>query len=283
MKFNGSLAWQEGMNAISANRSVLAPVAGVFFLLPALASVWFMSDVQMALMDSLQDPEKAKRLVEGIGAGTWLTGIVSTLLQMAGFMALLSLFRDDGRPTVGQAIGSAFTGLPTLIAAMILSFFGFFFATTLVFSLVAILGAAAAPVGFVLALMAMAVMVYIPVKLSLTMPVIVIEKVGNPLAALTRSWRLTKGNSLRLFGFYLLLLIGYVVISAVVISVLGVLLGIGQFTSDSLVPGSAALIAMGLASGLVGAAVSVLFSAILASIHRQLAGPSTGAIAQTFL
>ncbi|MEN9932118.1 MAG: hypothetical protein RIS17_691 [Pseudomonadota bacterium] len=283
MKFNGSLAWQEGINAIGANRSVLAPVAGVFFLLPALASVWFMSDVQMALMGSLDDPEKAKRLVEGIGAGTWLTGIVSTLLQMAGFMALLSLFRDDGRPTVGQAIGSAFTGLPTLIGAMIVSFIGFFFATFLIFSVVAVLGAAAPPLGFVLGLIAMAVMVYIPVKLSLTMPVIVIEKVGNPVSALARSWRLTKGNSLRLFGFYLLLLIGYVVISAVVISVLGVLLGIGQFTSDSLMPGSAALIAMGLASGLIGAAVSVLFSAIIASIHRQLAGPSTGAIAETFL
>lgn len=283
MKFNGSLAWQEGMAAIGANRSVLIPVAGVFFLLPALASVWFMSDVQMALMNSLESPEKAKRVIESIGAGTWLTGLVSTLLQFAGFMALLSLFRDDGRPTVGEAIGSAITSLPTLIAAIIISFLGFFLATTLVFGLVAILAAAAPPIGFVLALLASGVMVYIPVKLSLTMPVIVIERVGNPVSALARSWRLTKGNSLRLFGFYVLLLIGYVVASLVAVSVLGVLLGVGQFTSDSLVPGSAALIAMGLISGLIGAAVSVLFSAILASIHRQLAGPSTGAIAETFL
>ena len=31
-------------------------------------------------------------------------------------------------------------------------------------------------------------------------PVIAIEEVRNPIAAITRSWRLTKGNSLRIFA-----------------------------------------------------------------------------------
>lgn len=283
MKFNGSLAWQEGIAAIGANRAVLIPVAGVFFLLPALASTWFMSDVQIAVMESLGDPEKARRVFETIGAGTWLTGLLSTLIQMTGFMALLALFRDNGRPTVGEAIGSALASLPALVAAIILSFIGFFLATTLVLGVVGLLAVAAPPLGFVLAMLSTAVMIYIPVKLSLTMPVIVIERMSNPVTALARSWRLTKGNSLRLFGFYALLFIGYIVTSLVVISVLGALLGISQFTAASLIPGSAALIAMGLVSGLIGAAVSVLFSGILASIHRQLAGPSAGAIAETFL
>lgn len=278
MKFDMNAAWREATGMIAANREVLTIVAGVFFLLPSLASVWFMSDMQIALMDSLQNPENAKRLINGIGAAAWLTGIVSTLLQIMGFMALLSLFRDDGRPTVGRAIGNAFKGLPTLIAAIILSFF----ATMLVFSLVAILGLAAGPLAFLVPLMAMALFVFIPVKLSLTMPVIMIEKFVNPVSALVRSWQLTNGNTLRLLGFYLLLMTGYIVISIMWISILGVLLGIGQFTSDSLVPGSTALIAIGLSSGLIGAAVSVLLSATLAAVHRQLAGPSAEAISRTF-
>lgn len=283
MKFNGSQAWQDAIAAISANRAVLIPVAGVFFLLPGLISAWFMSDVQMAVLENLANPEKTQRAIENISVGTWTTGFVGTMLQLTGFMALLALFRDYGRPTVGEAIGSAVKGLPTLIAATIIFFFGFVLAMGLVFGIVAALAAGAPPLGFLLALAATGVSIYIPLKLSLTLPVIVIDRVSNPFAALARSWRLTKGNALRLFGFYLLLFIGYMVTTLVAISVVGALIGVGQFTAANLVPGSVALIAMGLVSGLIGAVVSVLFSGILASIHRQLSGPSTAAIAETFL
>ena len=38
----------------------------------------------------------------------------------------------------------------------------------------------------------------------------------------------------------------------------------------------------GLIGAVIGAAASVLFTAVLAAIHRQLAGPSAGAIEATF-
>ena len=38
----------------------------------------------------------------------------------------------------------------------------------------------------------------------------------NPIAALGRSWRLTKGNSLMLFLFYVLLVLAILVVSFVV-------------------------------------------------------------------
>ena len=69
--------------------------------------------------------------------------------------------------------------------------------------------AAGAAVAALLALVAVVAFVYVMVKFSLTAPVIVMEHQLNPVRALARSWHLTRGNSLRLFGFYLLFVFGY--------------------------------------------------------------------------
>jgi hypothetical protein len=77
-----------------------------------------------------------------------------------------------------------------------------------------------------------------------------------------------------MFLFYLLLLIAYFVITMVVSMVSMGLVGLiaGQ--------GKVALLVGGLVSGIAGAVASTLFIAVLAAIHRQLAGPE--AIGATF-
>ena len=81
---------------------------------------------------------------------------------------------------------------------------------------------------------------------------------------------------MRLFLFYLLLTAVYFVILMVVTMVIMALaIAIaGQ--------GKVALLIGGVGSGAVGAAASVLLTAVLAAIHRQLAGPSAQAIGGTF-
>ena len=282
MKFSGNLAWQEGLAAISANRTVLLPVAGVFFLLPSIASVWFMSDVQRSLMDNFGNQAAMEKALEAMGPGMIAGGLLAGLFQMAGFMALLSLFTDRNRPTVGEAILSGLRCLPSLIGAIILFFLGLSIALAVLITLVAAVGAAVPALGVVLGLLAFALFAYIPVKLSLTMPVIVIDNVLNPIAALVHSWRLTRGNSLLIFGFYLLLFIGYMVLTMALFAVVGVFIGMSRLAVGAAPPGSIALIAMGLISGMIGAVVNLLFSGILAAIHRQLSGPSSEAISETF-
>jgi len=97
----------------------------------------------------------------------------------------------------------------------------------------------------------------------------------NPISILKRSWALTKGNSLRLFLFYFLLAIAYIVIAGVI----GLILGLGL---NLLGDGIAYKIADGTVEGLMSSAGTLIFAAILAAVHRQLAGPSTGNLSETF-
>jgi membrane-anchored glycerophosphoryl diester phosphodiesterase (GDPDase) len=112
-------------------------------------------------------------------------------------------------------------------------------------------------------IVAFVVTCYIVVKLSLVAPVIAIEGERNPVRALRRSWTLTRGQSFRLFLFYLLLLVAFMVLSVVITLVLGL--------PFALAGEQAALLGEGVLSGLVNAVMVVVAVCVLAAVHTQLA------------
>ena len=87
---------------------------------------------------------------------------------------------------------------------------------------------------------------------------------------------MTRHNSLRLFGFYLLLAIGYIAIAfmATIVLVGPVSLLAGE--------GHALTLVTGVVAGAVGAAASTILTAVLAEAYRQFAGPSSAVIERTF-
>ena len=131
-------------------------------------------------------------------------------------------------------------------------------------------------IGAVLTILFLVAIVYSMVKLSMTLPVVVIEGVFSPLAALKRSWQLTRGNSVRLALFYLLLFVAYMALAIVAGMIL---MGLLSVLSDLK---TLNLVLAGVISGVIAAAASVLFAGVLASAHRQLAGNSPEAIGKTF-
>lgn len=278
MNFDSSRAWRDAMALVQANREVLIAVAGVFFLLPGIASALFLTDYQNNLMANIGNSAAVRQLMEGSVGKVMSFGLISLLLQSVGHMAMLALLTDRSRPTVGQAMGIAVRAFPTLAATILIVFAGYLLGALVYAVLAGVLGVATGigVLTFVLILLLAGVMVYVMVKLSLTMPVIVIEKVLNPFAALTRSWRLTRGNSLRLFLFYLLLALIYLVIATVFGG------GIMLITTLAVGEGTLSLVVTALVSGLFGAAASLVITAILAAIHRQLAGPSAESLGATF-
>jgi ABC-type Fe3+ transport system permease subunit len=79
---------------------------------------------------------------------------------------------------------------------------------------------------------------------------------------------------LRLFLFYLLLVVAYFVISIVVGLIVAALVVV---SGDSI-----GLMVNALLSGVVGAIAYTVFVAVLAAVHRQLSGPSAAAVSGTF-
>ena len=135
-------------------------------------------------------------------------------------------------------------------------------------------GAGSAAVGALLALVALPVVAYIYTKFSLSSPVFAVERTMNPIAALGRSWRLTKGNSLMLFFFYVLLVLAILVVSFVVTMLTGVIF--------ALTGTEVALIGNGFVASLVNAASATLMAAVLVAVYRQLSGDSGDRLSETF-
>lgn len=269
MKFDMSEAWREAVAMMTGNREVLLIVAGIFFLLPSIALSLSIGEIQESI---IADPESARAQILALYTDWWWLLIVVLLAQIVGYLALLALLRDSNRPTVGEALKTGLVGLLPAIGAYILLVIALSLAIGLVVGGAIASGSAAA--AAIAGILAFVVAIYVCVKLSLSGPVIAIDKVFNPVAVLARSWRLTKGNSFRLFLFYVLLVIVYIIVSMVVVAIVGAL---------TLVLGAAtALTVNGVVSGVLSAAVTVVFVAVIAAVHRQLAGPSAAAVSETF-
>ena len=273
MKFNMSEAWRDATAMMSGNREVLLIVAGLFFFLPSLVLGLALGDVQSEV-ESLAtgNPESATRIAFSIYGQWWWLLLLIAIVSVVGYLALLALLRDTSRPTVGEAIRIGFVGLLPAIGTYIVLWLGLGFGAAVLAMIARASGSSA--IGLLIGAIIVVLAVYVAIKVSLSGPVIAIDKVYNPFKVLARSWRLTKGNSLRLFLFYLLLVIVYFVIALVV----GMVVGVLTFAAGQ----SVGLIVNAFLSGAISAAAGVVFVAVLAAAHRQLAGPSSAAVSQTF-
>lgn len=264
MKFDMGRAWNDATALLGANRQVVLIVAGVFFFLPYLALVLLMpetlTDLQAAGAGG-SDPDAALRAMGALYGEIWWAILLIAVLQGIGMLGLLALLTDRTRPTVGEALGiGAKYFLPYLASQLLVAIM-----VVAIAILPLAVGAAAGPaIGLLLGLLVAVALAYVWTKFSLTAPVIAIERVMNPFTALGRSWSLTRGNSVRLFLFYVLLFLVLVVVAIV----LGIVVGL----VTALAGPDGALVVNGIVNGLINMVAVTLLLAVLAAVHRQLAG-----------
>ncbi len=278
MKFSGDKAWQAALAKVSASRDVVFPVAGVFFLLPSIVMTYFFAELQAKILANLGNDAALGQLLAG-RMGTLLGfGLVAFLFQLVGFAALMALMTDRQRPTVREAIGLAVGRLPTLVGSALLFMAAYVMLVVVLSLLSSVLGLLIGTqlMSVLAMLIVVGAMAYLLAKFSLVLPVVMVEGVRNPVVAMRRSWQLTNGNSARIFVFYVLLTLAYLVIM-VVSSV--VIMGVISIATK---PGPLSLLLGGVVSSLIGAAASLIFTAVLAAVHRQLAGEDTGSVGMTF-
>lgn len=284
MKFDGNRAWNDAVRAVSANREVLLVLAGVFFFLPGLIAALFLAEYQTEMAASVaavvaapRNPAALQQMMRAYGSVAPYV-IALLLVQSVGYMAMLALLTDQRRPTVREAMAIGARSIPALIGAVVIFSLGYVVASLpLGLILVGCIAALGQQIGAAIGIaIDMVALVVVVTRLSLTLPVIVIEGLHRPFAALQRSWRMTGGATLRLLAFYVMLAVAYMVITIAFSALLNLVSAV-MGTGESFVLLSGAI------SGVIGALTSIVLTAILAAVHRQLAGPSIGAISETFL
>ncbi|MBT0671192.1 lipoyltransferase [Novosphingobium profundi] len=269
MRFDSNLAWTEAVARVRSNRDVLMALAGVFFMLPTLLSTVFLADIQEKMIALAQNSAALEALVRdnlGLILGF---GIGGALVQFVGYLACTVILGVGGRPSVGEALSIALRALPTLLGATLLYMLGLLLASFVLGLPVglgaALAGSAGASIGGLVMVVALVMLVvHTSVAFSLLIPVIVREGIASPVAALQRSWRLTRGHGPRLLGFYALLVVVYFLISFLISLLLVTPLTLVVGTGD------AASFLAGVVAGLVGAVANVLLIAVLTRIHAQL-------------
>jgi len=260
---------------IGANRQMVTIVAGMFFFLPYLAMALLMPQVLQGQTEMMGDPADAQAAVDALFAlyaKNWWAFLLVAVAQIIGTLALLVLLSDTARPTVGEALERGARGFLSYIGAQLLFAIGLGLLIGVPAALALASGSQAA---FVLVIaLAIVVGIYCAVKISLVGPAIAIDGLLNPVAILARSWRLTKGNSFRLAMFYLLLIVAIAVVAIVVTLVFGLVFAALGSEIET--------IGNGVVASLVNAVVTVIFLAVLAAVHRQLAGSASGQAGVTF-
>lgn len=268
-KLDMGTAWTQATGLMGANRDTISAIAGLFFFLPTLASSLLLpglSNPPQPAPDA--DPDVAMRAmldqISTIYAENWPLLLALTVVQVIGSMSLFALLTDRGNPTVGEALRTGLRSLPSYLAAQIVTVLGASLAIGIPVGVLSAFGGVA--VGLLALLVALVAILYVMVKLSLAGPVIAIEGQMNPLAALGRSWQLTKGNSLRIVLFIALLVVVFGIIALLVGGTLSLVL--------SAMGETVALIGGGVIDALINALLTVLFLVVTVAIYRQLAGPS---------
>lgn len=248
-----SKAWEEARGTIAGNASLLTTVALALFVLPGVVS-------------ELVTPAAPAGKIPELGAWT-VVAVIALLIALVGQLAVIRL-AIGSRLTVGEAIGHGARRAPTYFAATLIWMLPFLLVGAILFGVVA-RDPASASAGTALGLLLLGcVMLFFAIRMLMTSPVASAEALG-PVGIVRRSWDLTRGHWLRLFGFFLLFVIAVVVAVTAVSVVTGVIAEAVLGGTEPLTVGS---LFVALVTQVASAAVSVVLMVMLARIYVQLAG-----------
>lgn len=266
-KLDMTQAWDDAVRKLAANRELVLVLGGVFFFLPQLAFALLAPsaiDPDVAASGSIT-PEQLIEALNAYFADYWWAIIISSLIQIVGTIAVLNVLGATDRPMVSTAVERGARSLPMMLLTQILASIVSLLPLAVAYGMIA--SGSLAMIGGVLFLPAMAVTFYLFIKFSLTSPIIALEDIRSPVEALKRSWQLTKQNSFRLFAFYALLLVGFVVLFLILSLVAGIIFALAGETGE--------LIGNAIFGSLINAVLAVFTYGVLASVYRQLsAGPA---------
>jgi hypothetical protein len=239
----------------------------------------------MTLGSGLEDPGA----VAGMGVGLIITMVlfygaylVLALAQQAAMVAIASPLEE---PSFGTAMGRGFKSALPFFGITVLLMIGYF---AIMLAVVAVAGVAGlggettgGVVGVVLIVLLVPVMVYLGCRMIVLVPVVAVDQVFNPIAAIRRCWAVTEGRVLGIFLATLAFgLLSLLILGLPFLLMFGSLLG-----SDGGEPGVAAIGGM-LLGFLVLIPLFVVYtmfaSAYTAALHSEVTGGGSERLEEVF-
>ena len=239
MKFSYSEVWNDAVELLRTNATFILALAGVFLFLPVLLVAHFLP------VEPPQDFKEMIRFYQEYFAANWHWLLLGRLVSMVGEISILLLFLDARGRSVGTLIAAALMLLP------------FYFLASLLSGIIA-------GVGLVLLIVPG---LYLIGRLAMVGPHVAAAGERNPIAAITRSFELTKGNGWAVLGLLLLVWIAGAIIAAVIGALLGIIFiavagqDVGAFLAN-------------IVNALTQAALETVVIALLSALYVRLRGGS---------
>ncbi len=205
--------------------------------------------------------------------------LVLVLAQQAAMVTIASPLED---PSFGNAMARGFkSALPFFVISVILGI-GYVALGAVLFALVGVAGfgggLTGGIIGIVLLLLFMPVMVYLGCRFVVLVPVVAVDQVFNPIAAIRRSWAVTRGRVLGIF-------LANLVLAVLTLAVFGVPFGLIFGTAVSGDPASGAPLLLLLLPFvfLPLIAVYVMFAtSYMAALHSEVTGGGSERLEEVF-
>lgn len=254
-----SHAWEETKSRIAADGRLFVTVALALLALPSAIGQFATAGTGMT------------RTPQSVGEAVLM--IIVWLIGLVGQLALIRLAIGPSI-SVGEAIAHGGRRAPAYVGAVILILIGIMLVSIpFVLALAALgatfePGAAPPPSAYLFMLLFIALLLFIAIRMMLASAVASAEQKG-PIGIVKRSWELTGGHALRLFGFLLLFVIAVVVtVGAVSIATNLVI----AFFFGPPEPMTVGTLIIALVESIASAVATTLFIVMLARIYVQLTG-----------
>lgn len=292
MKFSASKALTDSFSIFGGRFVSMLPIAILFTAIPLILFMATFGGVLAGFSQNQGNPAAAMQTFLAMFGTFALAGIVYALVRIAGICALCVSAAAREPITVGEAVSEGLrVTLPMVGVYLVLMVAYFAVAAVLMLtmgaSFIGMMGSGyasgqgapgAGSIGTMILVICLVLigLVYLMTKLSMVVPVVAVDKERSPFAAISRSWGLTRGATLKIFLLFLLTGFGAAIIGGVLGGVIG---GASVAAAGASAASSWPQLAV---SALTGTLFSIYFIALIVAIHGQLAGPSVAAIGETF-
>lgn len=228
-------------------------------------------------------------ITPGLAGGGLSTGMVVMVVafylayfliyfaQSASLTAASSPFHRTG---FGEAIGIGMRGALPLLGVMILLAIGYLVVALVFMLLGAVLSTAGRAGAVILAVLALPAAVFLACRLSVVNAVVAVERVANPVTAITRSWAITKGHVLAILGSIVAL--GAVLLLIFAVAFIPFYTSVKSASEAGAEPNFGLMIVGFLGIVIASVVMVLVMSALVAVIHAELVDDMDGAAAEVF-